>query len=58
LEFLTVNDVEFTGGNDLQSTGAIVIADEIKFSGNAYIGDFENSPVLGNPLLSRATLVE
>jgi Flp pilus assembly protein TadG len=56
--YFSNQDVEFTGGNDLQSTGAIVIADEIKFSGNAYIGDFENSPVLGNPLLSRATLVE
>ena len=51
-------DIEFTGGNSLQSTSAIIIADEIKFSGDAYVGGFENSPIIGNPLLIQATLVD
>ena len=51
-------DMVFSGGALLQSAGAIIIADEISFTGNAFLGGFENSPILGNPLLIRARLLE
>ena len=53
-------EVQFTGGNSLQSSAVIIIADKVSFSGNAdvFIGGFGNSPVLGNPLLIQARLVE
>ncbi len=51
-------DMVFSGGSLLQSAGAIIIADEISFTGNAFLGGFENSPILGNPLLIRARLLE
>ena len=45
-------------GLTTQFPAAIIIADTVTFSGNAYVGGFENSPILGNPLLVQATLVE
>ena len=51
-------DIAFSGGSALQSSAAIIIADEVSFTGDAFMGGFENSPILGNPLLTQARLVE
>ncbi len=51
-------DMVFSGGSELQSAGAIIIANRVTFNGNAFVGGFENSPILGNPLLIRARLIE
>ena len=51
-------DISFSGGSTLQSSAAIIIADEVSFTGDAFMGGFENSPILGNPLLIQAWLVE
>ncbi|NIR45885.1 MAG: hypothetical protein GWM93_17060, partial [Gemmatimonadetes bacterium] len=51
-------DVQFSGGSTVQSSGAVIIADEVGFSGDAFLGGFDTSPILGNPLLIRAELVE
>ncbi len=51
-------DVAFSGGSSVQSSAAVIIADEVNFTGDAFLGGFENSPILGNPLLTQARLVE
>lgn len=51
-------EVQFSGGSSLSSSTSLIIADTVTFTGNTDIGDFENSPVLSNPLLVQAQLVE
>ncbi len=51
-------DLAFSGGSLLQSSAAVIIADEISFSGDAYLGGFDSSPMLGNALMLQATLAE
>ncbi len=50
--------VKFAGGSSLNSSTSLIIADTVDFVGNTDIGGFEDSPILGNPLLIEATLVE
>ncbi len=52
------SDIAFSGGSSLQGSALAIIADEVKFSGNTYLGGFENSALLGNALMLQATLVE
>jgi len=52
------SDLTFSGGSSLQSSAAVIIADEVRFSGSAYLGGFDSSPLLGNALLLQAKLVE
>jgi len=52
------SDVAFKGGSSLQSSAAAIIADDVTFAGNTYLGGFESSALLGNALMLQATLVE
>ena len=51
-------DIKFAGGSALDSSTSLIIADTVDFVGNADIGGFENTPILANPFLIEATLVE
>ncbi len=51
-------DVAFTGGSSLNESAAVIIADEVTFTGEVWLGDFDGSSILGNALLLQATLVE
>ncbi len=51
-------DVKFTGGNASDATESLIIAQHVDFSGGAYLGGFEGTPIKVNPLLVKATIVE
>ncbi len=54
-------DMAFTGGSELNNSASIIIADEVTFTGDVYLGDFTTAPgnaILGNALMLQATLVE
>ncbi len=53
------NDVEFAGGVSADSSSIVIIADTVIFKGgDTFLGDFEDSAILNNALLLRATLIE
>jgi Flp pilus assembly protein TadG len=52
------SNIAFAGGSSLQSSAVAIIADNVSFSGNTYLGGFESSALLGNALLLQAKLVE
>ncbi len=54
-------DLNFTGGATLTQSASIIIADEVTFTGDVHLGDFDKAPgnaILGNALMLQATLVE
>ena len=54
-------DLQFTGGSALTESATIIIADEVTFTGDAFLGGFTMAPgnaILGNALMLQATLVE
>ncbi len=54
-------DMKFTGGSTLTKSASIIIADNVTFTGNVELGDFDTAPgnaILGNALMLQATLVE
>jgi hypothetical protein len=54
-------DMSFAGGSALNNSASIIIADEVTFSGDAFLGGFTTAPgnaILGNALMLQATLVE
>lgn len=51
-------DVKFSGGSELNTSTSLIIADTVTFVGNTNIGGFEDTPILQNPLLIEATLIE
>jgi Flp pilus assembly protein TadG len=51
-------DVRFSGGSELNTSTSLIIADTVTFVGNTNIGGFEDTPILQNPLLIEATLIE
>jgi len=56
--YLPNQHLEYAGGATLNSSSSLIIADTVTFTGNTDIGDFENTPVLSNPLLFTSYLVE
>lgn len=56
--YLPSQSLQFAGGSEFNSSTSLLIADTVSLTGNSNIGDFENSPILANPLLISATLVE
>jgi Flp pilus assembly protein TadG len=50
--------VKFAGGSAFATSTTLLIADTVAFVGGTDIGDFENTPVLSNPLLFTSYLVE
>ncbi len=52
-------DVEFAGGTSADSSSVVIIADEVEFKGgDTFLGDFDTSSILSNPLLIRPQLLE
>ena len=54
-------DMTFTGGSALYNSASIIIADEVTFIGDAFLGGFTTAPgnnILGNALMLQATLLE
>jgi Flp pilus assembly protein TadG len=54
-------DLQFTGGSALTESASIIIADEVTFTGDAFLGGFDTAPgnaILGNALMLQATLLE
>ena len=52
-------DVEFAGGTSADSSSVFIIADEVEFKGgDTFLGDFDTSSILNNPLLIRPQLLE
>lgn len=51
-------DVKFTGGSESDATKSLIIAQHVDFSGGAFLGGFEGTPIKANPLLVKATIVE
>ncbi len=52
-------DVEFAGGTSADSSSVVIIADEVEFKGgDTFLGDFDTSSILNNPLLIRPQLLE
>ncbi len=52
-------DVEFAGGTSAVSSSVVIIADEVAFKGgDTFLGDFDTSSILNNPLLIRPQLLE
>jgi len=56
--YLPNRHVKFAGGSALNTSSTLLIADTVAFTGGTDIGDFENTPVLSNPLLFTSYLVE
>jgi len=50
--------INFAGGSNTNTSTTLLIADTVSFVGGTDIGDFENTPVLSNPLLFTSYLVE
>ena len=53
--------MSFTGGAELTDSATMIIADEVTFTGDVYLGDFDKAPgnaILGNALMLQATLLE
>ncbi len=51
--------VEFTGGTSADSSSVMIIADTVEFKGgDTFLGDFDTSSILSNPLLIRPQLLE
>ncbi len=52
-------DVEFTGGASANSSSVMIIADKVAFKGgDTFLGDFDTSSIMSNPLLVRPQLLE
>ena len=59
--YFPTSDLKFTGGSVLTESASIIIADEVTFTGDAFLGGFTMAPgnaILGNALMLQATLVE
>lgn len=56
--YLPNADVQFSGGGFADPTSTAIIADTITFTGNSEFGNYDVSPVSGNPQLTTVTLVE
>jgi hypothetical protein len=52
-------NVEFAGGTSADSSSVMIIADTVEFKGgDTFLGDFDTSSILSNPLLIRPQLLE
>jgi hypothetical protein len=52
-------NVEFAGGTSADSSSVMIIADTVAFKGgDTFLGDFDTSSILSNPLLIRPQLLE
>ncbi len=52
-------NVEFAGGTSADSSSVMIIADMVEFKGgDTFLGDFDTSSILSNPLLIRPQLLE
>ncbi len=59
--YFPTTDLTFSGGATLTKSASIIIADEVTFTGDVHLGDFDKAPgnaILGNALMLQATLVE
>ncbi len=59
--YFPTSDLVFTGGSSLTESASMIIADEVKFTGDVFLGGFDKAPgnaILGNALMLQATLVE
>ena len=59
--YFPTTDLVFTGGAELNESASIIIADEVTFTGDVYLGGFTSAPgnaILGNSLMLQATLLE
>ena len=59
--YFPTTDLVFTGGAELNESASIIIADEVTFTGDVYLGGFTTAPgnaILGNSLMLQATLLE
>ncbi len=59
--YFPTSDLNFTGGSALTESASIIIADEVTFTGDAFLGGFDTAPgnaILGNALMLQATLLE
>ena len=59
--YFPTTDLTFTGGAELTDSATMIIADEVTFTGDVYLGDFDKAPgnaILGNALMLQATLLE
>ncbi len=59
--YFPTTDLVFTGGAELSESASIIIADEVSFTGDVYLGGFTTAPgnaILGNSLMLQATLLE
>ena len=52
------NDVTFTGGSSLSLSSSMLVADSITFTGNSFVGDFDNSAAASNQFLVSVSLIE
>jgi len=51
-------DLQFTGGTDINPVTTVIVADTLTFSGNTDVSDFDGSVIQANPNLITVTLVE
>jgi Flp pilus assembly protein TadG len=59
--YFPTSELNFTGGSTLTDSASIIIADQVTFTGDVHLGDFDKAPgnaILGNALMLQATLVE
>ncbi len=58
--YFPTTDLAFSGGSALNESASIIIADEVSFTGDAFLGGFSTAPgnILSNALMLQATLLE
>ena len=52
------NDLTFSGGATLDASSSMLVADSITFTGNSYVGNFDNSAAESNQYLVSTSLIE
>jgi hypothetical protein len=58
ISYFPAQDVQFSGGTNLDATSSLLIADTVTFTGNSEVGDFQGSATQSNNNLIAAILVE
>jgi hypothetical protein len=51
-------NLQFSGGTEIDPVTTVIVADTIDFVGNTNIGDFDGSGILADPNLIEVRLVE
>ena len=52
------NDLTFSGGAALDASSSMLIANSVTFTGNSFVGDFDNSAAASNQYLVSTSLIE